>query len=116
MSAYDRTVHKARGSERVTKILLSVGAAHAASGTDYHVITATLVPVGEEIDLGATIGEALSTATRALTAGDQETLYDDEDGTLLTDGDRIVVKRSKTGNPAALVDAKIAVERQRIVR
>lgn len=114
MATYNRILHQARGTEIIVKAQIVVGADIAANAATYWTFTLTRVPVDEEYDFGETVGTALSTQYRSLSAGEAEILYDDPAGFELADGERLVLKRVSTGSPTAPTDAKLVIERQRI--
>ncbi len=116
MATFYRELYKSQGTTVVLKAEIVVGADFAKSAANYWTLTLTRIPTDEDYNLGETVGTALSTATRDLTAGVAEILYDDATGFVLQDGERLVFKRASTGTPAALTDAKVVIDRQRLVR
>ena len=107
------TLHQATTSEALITVLFSVGAALAASSTNYWTLTVRVKRPGQE--LGEDVVE-YSLKDIAIGAGDAVQVYNSERGFALNPGDKVVVYKAATGSPVTPTDATMPVLIQRNVR
>lgn len=102
-TTYTKMIHYAQGPETLRKFRVVAQSAFTRDGTNYW--TFTLRHRRKAVDgtlqaNGELVGTALSLATHDLVAGTPVTIFDDEHGRPLADGEILVMYAVSTGSPA----------------
>lgn len=106
-------IYKSQGVTTLLSARLQVSTAVTADSSDYWTLT-----LRHRRD-GQSTGEdvaSYTTSDRSLSAGEDVTLYDDERGLRLSDGELLTLDVSETGDAAALQGAVLWVTVQRVTR
>lgn len=114
MATYTETFHVAATSQKITKVRLVVMANLAKSAVNYW--TVAIQRRVADAEIGDAVCESFSTATRDLTAGEAETMYDSDTGFEMFADERLTVTWTSTGSPTVPTKPYLLIDRQRIAR
>lgn len=106
-------IHKSHGVSTLLSVRLQVSADVTADSSDYWTLTIRHRREGQAT--GEDVA-SYTTSDRSLSAGEDVTLYDDERGLRLSDGELLTLDVSETGDAEALQGAVLWLTVQRVAR
>lgn len=109
---------RAYGDERLVLATFQCAAAVTKSSSDYWTVTLRyrkFKPDGVLQSYGSTVG-TYTQSTRSLSAGKPVTIYSDEQGLQMKDGEELWIELASTGSPAVLSGPSVTTDLQAVTR
>lgn len=113
-------LHAVSGTERLTAFRLCAEAAFAYSATNFYAYTLRrrgLKPNGTYMtESGEQVGSSYSLATRSFAAAVPVTIYENDRGLVMADGERLYLEIATTGSPAVVTGLSWELDIQAVTR